>query len=395
MNRRQGALADIRVVDLTQMLAGPFATQLLADQGAEVIKVEPPDGDMARTSGVAQSDDKLAYGAYFQSVNRNKSSIVLDLKTQPGRDALVRLVQTADVLVENFRPGVMDRLGLSFESLREANPALVYATLSGFGDPRNGRSPYSDWPAFDVVAQAMGGMMGITGPDADTPMKVGPGIGDLVPGMHLAFGILAAVHHARRTGHGQMVDVSMVDSVLALCERIVQQHSYTGAVPAPEGNHHPFLCPFGLFRAHDGWVALGCPNDGFWRALTKIIGRPAMADDPRYGTNPLRIQHRGDVIHLIEEFTRRHTKKELMTILGGHVPFGPVYNVQDIFADPHFRAREMLVSLEHPGRAEPVEVAGVPVKLTDTPGGVYRRAPLLGEHTGEVLAGLGLDHPGR
>ena len=250
-----GALGDVRIIDLTQMLAGPYGSMVLADHGASVIKVEPPGGDMCRHTGPYRSDDTTrALGAYFQSIDRNKKSVCLDLKTADGRDALKALVRDADAIMESFRAGVMDRLGLGYEVLRAINPRLVYGALRGFGDQRTGASPYVEWPAYDVVAQAMGGMMAVTGPDANTPTKVGPGIGDIVPGMMLAFGVLAAIHHARRTGAGQFVDVSMVDAMLAICERSVWQHSVQGQIAGPEGNHHPFLCPFGMFPASDGHV---------------------------------------------------------------------------------------------------------------------------------------------
>lgn len=386
---RQGALSDLRVLDLTQMLAGPFGTQLLADHGAEVIKIEAPGGDMSRAAGPYREDDaERCYGGYFQSVNRNKKSIVLDLKAPEAREILLRLVREADVIVENFRAGVMERFGLSYETLREVNPRLVYACVRGFGDPRSGQSPYSDWPAFDVVAQAMGGVMGITGPDSDSPLKIGPGIGDLIPGMFMSFGILAAVHHAQRTGEGQFVDVAMTDAILAICERILHQHSYAGVVARPEGNHHPLLCPFGLFKAVDGWVSIACPNESFWHILTAAMGRPEMATDPRYINNNARVGNRAEVVAAIEEFTGRHTKQALKEILGGRIAFGPIMNAKDIAEEPHFRVREMIVPVEHPGSRTPVEIAGVPVKLSATPGKVYQRAPLLGEHTQEVLSAL-------
>src|SRR5437764_3932873 len=229
-------LHGLRVVDLTRMLAGPYCTMLLADLGADVVKVEPPGGDGTRSTGPFAEDDELrAYGGYFQSVNRNKRSIAVDLKQEAGREVVARLAAAADVLVENFRPGVMERLGLGYESLAEANPRLVYAAVRGFGDPRTGDSPYRDWPAFDVTAQAFGGFMGITGPMPGQPQKAGPGIGDIFPATLAAPGVLAAVHHRRETGRGQFVDVAMYDGVLALCERIVYQHSYAGAVPSQQG----------------------------------------------------------------------------------------------------------------------------------------------------------------
>jgi crotonobetainyl-CoA:carnitine CoA-transferase CaiB-like acyl-CoA transferase len=385
-----GALAGLRVVDLTQMLAGPFCTQILADHGADVIKVEAMTGDGTRVTGPFCADDTLKdFGGYFQSVNRNKRSIALDLKTGTGREILRRLIDDADVVVENFRAGVMERLGFSYETLRETNPRLVYGTVRGFGDPRSGESPYAQWPAYDVVSQAMGGMMGITGPDRDTPTKIGPGVGDTVPALMLCIGILAAVSRARETGQGQFVDVAMTDAVLAMCERIVYQTSYTGAVPAPEGNRHPLLCPFGLFRARDGHVSIACATDAFWEKLAEAIGQPGMAQDPAFATNAARVQHQQQVIDAIEAFTAVRTKEEIAAALGGKVPFGPVYTSAEIFADRHYAVREMLVDVEQPGSATPVKIAGVPIKLSDTPGAVRRRAPLLGEHTDEILGGMG------
>jgi crotonobetainyl-CoA:carnitine CoA-transferase CaiB-like acyl-CoA transferase len=385
----RGALKGVRVIDLSQVLAGPFCTQLLADQGADVVKVEPLRGDETRHLGPYRADDELrSYGGYYQSVNRNKRSIAIDLKAPEGKEMIFRLVETADVLVENYRQGVMERLGLSYEALSERNPKLVYAAIRGFGDPRTGSSPYVGWPAFDVVAQAMGGMMGITGQDG-VPLKIGPGVGDLIPATMAAFGIVSALLEARSSGKGQFVDVGMVDSVLAICERIVHQHSFIGAVPKPEGNRHPLLCPFGLVQASDGWIAIGAPHDELWRRLAKIIGHPELGSDPRFATNAARLEIKSEVYELIESFTSVRSKDELKMLLGGQVPFSPVMDVTEIFADEHFRAREMLVDVEQPGSATPVTIAGVPIKMSRTPGGVHRRAPLLGEHTDELLGAIG------
>ena len=386
----RGALSDIRILDLTQMLAGPYATMILADHGAEVVKVEPPEGDMTRTVGPYREDDRIrSLGGYFQSVNRNKLSISLDLKKPEGRATLLKLVETADAVVENFRAGVMERLGVGYEVLREANPRIVYGALRGFGDKRTGISPYVDWPAFDVVAQAMGGIMAITGPDAETPMKVGPGVGDIFPGAILAFGVLAAIHNARRTGQGQFVDVAMVDSVLALCERTVYQHSLLGDIPKPEGNAHPFLVPFGMFPAADGHITLGAHHETFFQALCKALGADEILADPRYASTDTRILHRTALIEALSRYTARFTKAELAQRLGGLMPFGPVMNVADIVQDPHFAVRNMIVSVEQPGSA-PVQLAGVPIKMTETPGGVHRRAPFLGEDTLRQLRAAGL-----
>ncbi|MFJ1259665.1 CaiB/BaiF CoA transferase family protein [Cupriavidus sp. CuC1] len=386
-----GALSDVKVIDLTQMLAGPFCTQVLADQGARIVKVEPINGEGMRRTGPFLADDKLrSFGGYFQSVNRNKASIALDLKNPEGREVLKELVATADVVVENFRGGVMERLGLSYEELAKINPALVYATVRGFGDRRSGESPYYEWPAYDVVAQAMGGIMGITGPSPEQPTKIGPGVGDTVPALMLAIGILSAVHHARRTGEGQFVDVSMVDCILALTERIVYQHSYEGHSPVPEGNKHPLLCPFGLFRTKDGWVSIACATDELWRELAHAFGRADLAESAECATNAARVRNAGLVIQSLEEFTRQKTKDELKVILGGRVPFGPVYTADDVFHDEHFRSRDMLVEIDHPGSQQRVTITGVPIKLSKTPGGIGRRAPTVGEDTDAILREIGM-----
>jgi crotonobetainyl-CoA:carnitine CoA-transferase CaiB-like acyl-CoA transferase len=376
-----GALSDLTIVDLTQMLAGPYASMMLADHGACVIKVEPPAGDSTRAAG--------HLGGYFQSINRNKKSVCLDLKTSEGGVAFKALVKGADAVIENFRSGVMERLGLGYETLREINPRLVYGALRGFGDARTGASPYLDWPAFDVVAQAMGGVMAITGPDPATPTKVGPGLGDIAPGMMLAFGVLAAVHHARRTGVGQFVDVAMVDGVLAVCERTVWQHSIQGLVPGPEGNHHPFLCPFGMFPAADGFVTIAAHQDDFFGVLCAAIGAEDLPADPRFESRAARSENRGALIAALGEHTSRFSKTELKGRLGGAIPFGPVMNIAEIAADPHFSVREMIVEVEQ-GGAAPIRVAGVPIKMTATPGAVHRRGPLLGEDTRRELRRAGL-----
>ena len=387
----EGALAGLRVIDMTLMLAGPYTSMLLADQGAEVIKIEPLHGDYVRTVGPYRPDDKLrAFGGYFQSVNRNKLSVGLDLKKPEARDILIDLVRGSDVLVENYRAGVMDRLGLSYETLREVNPRLVYGAVRGFGDPRTGRSPYVNWPAYDVIAQAMGGIMGITGASATEPVKIGPGVGDIVPAMMCAVGVLAAVYRAKQTGQGQFVDVSMVDSVLALCERIVYQHSYENKVPQPEGHRHPFLTPFGIIACKDGHVTLACHTDAFWGRLCDLMGKPEMASDPRLATEESRRRHQDLVYDTILDFTFSRSKHELFAIFGGQVPFAPVYTAADIAQDPHFAARDMIVGLEHPGCEGEFAVAGVPIKMTETPGTVRRRAPMLSEHAAEVLAGIGI-----
>lgn len=386
-----GALAGLRVLDLTQALAGPFCTQILADHGADVVKVEPPEsGDMARFSGPfhpADTDHKQS--GYFHSINRNKKSIVIDLKAPAGREIVLKLLPDFDVVVENFRAGVMEKLGLSYETMREKNPRLVYATVRGFGDPRSGSSPYVNWPAFDVVAQAMGGMMSITGADASHPVKVGPGVGDTIPALYLTIGILAAVLRARETGQGQFVDVSMVDAVLAVSERIVHQRSFGKVIAEPEGNHHPFIAPFGIFPASDGHVAIACPNDRFFRDMCVALDSEDLLSDDSLGNLAERRMARQHVIDTISERTIRFKKAELAKRLGGLVPFGPVYNMDEIANDEHFVARNMLAEIECPDISEKLQIAGIPVKFSQTPGRVVRRGPNHGEHTNEVLQAAG------
>lgn len=389
----KGALDGLVVIDLTVMLAGPFATMLMADHGARVIKIEPPGGENTRVfgpfppGGLTMADG--GYGAYFASTNRNKESVILDLKSEAGKDAFRRLVDQADVVIENFRAGVMERLGLSYESLIARNPKLVYAAIRGFGDPRTGKSPLVDWPAYDVVSQAMGGIMAITGQKGGAPTKIGPGVGDIVPAMQSVIGILAAVWRAQRTGQGQMVDVGMVDAVLSVCERMVYQYSYVGDVAGPEGSGHPLLCPYGIFEARDGWVAIGIPHDHFFVLFTKLIGQPELAEDPRYKRNADRIARRDEVEALVTAWTKPRTKAEIADVLGGEVPFGPIQTADEIFESAHTAARQMLAEVEHPGATQPVKLAGTAIKLDKTPGGVRHRAPLAGEHTRSVLEAFG------
>jgi len=375
-----GPLDGVRVVDLTAMLAGPYATMFLTDLGADVVKVEPPSGDLSRRAGpFRDDDDRDGLAGYFQSVNRGKRSVVLNLKSAVGQRQFQELARHADIVVENYSAGVMERLGLSYEVLKADNPRLIYAALRGFGDPRTGVSPYGTWPAFDVVAQAMGGFLGITGTSDGAPVKSGPGIGDLFPGVLLALGILAALHHRSRTGVGQFVDVAMYDAVLSLCERIVYQHSYTGAIPAPQGNSHPLFCPFDILPTADGYIALAA-NDAQWAIVCHAMGRPDMATDARFATNQQRKIHSAELLGTLSAWLSQMTTTEVVTRLGGKVPIGPVNSVADIYADPHVAARQMLVQVEQPGSQRPVTIAGQPIKFSDTCACVATRAPILGEH---------------
>ncbi len=384
MAEGKGILSGLRVLDLSRMLSGPYCTMMLADQGAEVIKIESEEGDTSRANGPFRDDDPdHEWAGYFVSLNRSKKSVMLDLKSAAGKADLLALVATADVLVENYRPGVMERLGLSYEVLAATNPRLVHAAIRGFGDPRSGASPYADWPSYDVVAQAMGGLIGLTGPDAGHPTKVGPGIGDVFAGALMAFGILAALRQAEATGRGQFLDIAMYDAMISLCERAIYQHDFDGSVPGPEGNAHPLLAPFGVFPAKDGHVAIGIVDDTFWRRLALAMGREDLGLDPRFATRSARRLNAGMLNSMVATWSAALTKAELASCLGGLVPFGPVNSVKDIFADPHVAARGMIADVPHADPLRrPWKVAASPLRFSASPS----PAPATPARLGALLA---------
>jgi len=387
---RSGPLDDVRVVDFTRALSGPYCTMILSDMGADVVKVEtPPQGDTVRLLGPhTEADDEHALGGYFASVNRNKRSILVDLSDPDDLARVRRLVDAADVVVENFRPGVMDALGFGYEELCTTNPKLVYVAIRGFGDPRTGETPYTNWPAFDIVAQAMGGIVSYTGTLEGEHVAAGPSLGDIYPATMAAVAALGALHHAQVTGEGQFVDVAMMDSIIALCESMVWRWTYTGEVQGPRGSQHPSLCPFEIYRTGDGSVAIAAPADRHWEALCDILGRPDLKKDDRTRSPRRRVIHREMVRELIEGWTTARTTAEVVEVLAGHCPVGPVNGAAELAEDPHVRAREMLVAIDHPGSARPVLTPNTPMRFATTPGGVYRRAPRLGEHTDEVFQEL-------
>ncbi|MFN8624516.1 MAG: CoA transferase [Candidatus Binatia bacterium] len=384
---RPGPLGGIRILDLTQALSGPFCTMMLADLGADVVKIEPPGGERTRGAPPFTAEDtERAYGGYFASINRGKRSIVLDLKDDADRAVFLGLVRAADVVVENSRAGVMDRLGVGYETLAAINPRLVYAAIRGFGDPRTGASPYADWPAYDIVAQAMGGLVATTGLADGTVVKCGPSVGDIYAGTVAAVGILAAVVHARRTGEGQFVDVAMYDAVLSLCEHAVQQYSYTGEVPRPIGNGHPDIPAFDIYPTTDGHCGIGATDDASFRRLVELLGRSELADDPRFARFGDRLAHRALLNVTLASMTRDRTTAELVELLGGRVPVGPVNDMAAIFRDAHVAARQMLVEVEQPDGSRPVQLAGQPIKMTRSATGPRSRPPRADEHRAEILA---------
>ncbi len=385
-----GPLVGLRIIDVTHAAAGPYGTMMLADLGAEVIKVEPPAGELVRFAGPYTLDDEdRAYGGRFANRNRNKRSIALDLEDPDDREVFLRLVETADGLLENMRAGVLDRLGVGWEVCHERNPRLVYAAVRGFGDPRTGESPRSDWPAYDAIAQAVGGFVSSTGPDEAHPMRCGPTVGDYIPGLMAAFGLLAAVMHARETGEGQFVDVAMADGLMSMCETSQMMWTYMGSRMKPTGNTVEGVIPFGVYPTRDGHCAIAAPTDQHWRELCAAMGRDDLATDERTATARARRQHRDLVDGSITAWTGVTDTAAVVDALGGKVSVGPVMRPQDWVDDPHVAAREMLVEVDHPHHRPTVQI-NCPIKFTATPSGIYRRPPLLDEDGPSLRAELGL-----
>ena len=380
----RGPLAGIVVVDLTRVLAGPFATMVLHDLGARVIKVERAGaGDDARGFGPFVD----GRSAYFTSLNCGKESIALDLDVAADRAVLERLLERADVLVENCRPGTMDRLGFGWDALHVRHPGLIYAAVSGFG--RTG--PYSARPAYDMVVQGMGGVMSVTGEDGGAPTRVGVSVGDLTAGLFLATGINAALFHRAATGEGMLVDVGMLDSQVAILENAIARYTAMGEVPGPIGSRHPSITPFAALRTADGEVIVAVGNDKLFVALCEVVGRPELAADPRFVDNHARCAHVHELHELLEQaLVTRPTAAWLDALEAAGIPSGPVNDVAAVVDDPHVRARHMIVGIDDP-RVAPLRVAGNPVKLSGYPDLEVRpAAPDLDEHRSALLAELGL-----
>lgn len=372
----------MRVLDLSRVLAGPFCGMLLADMGAEVVKLEIPGrGDDSRQFPPFVGEESM----YYVNLNRGKKSITVNLKTSEGRRIFFELVKRCDVLLENFRPGTMERLGLGYERLREANPRLVYAAISGFGQ----YGPYRERPGYDIIGQAMGGLLSITGWPDGPPTRSGTAIGDILSSLFCCVGILAALNVRERTGEGQMVDVSLVDSVFAALENIPQRFYVDGQVPGRIGNRYEFVYPYDTFRVMDGWVVIGIANDAIWDRFIEATGLTDLGADPRFASNMLRVENHGALKPLIEEWTTRHEKDAVIELLNRHrVPSCPIYDVKDASEDDHIvGARGMVVEMEQPGVGA-VRVQGNPIKMSETSPVPRGPAPALGEDTFEVLRDL-------
>ena len=382
-----GPLADLTVLDLTWVLAGPYASMILADLGADVIKVErPPHGDVARTTGPFVNDESI----YFQSINRGKRSISIDLRQERGKALFLNLVERADVVMENFRPGAMDRLGLGYETLAARNPRLIYAATSGFG--RTG--PLRHRPALDVVVQGMGGVMSITGYPDGPPARPGLSLGDIAAGLYSVIGILTALRERETSGHGQLLDISMLDCQIAILENAVARYFATGQEPQRIGTRHPSTTPFQAFPTKDGWLvlALSWGVDNQWELFCAALDRVDLIHDERFNTSYKRTQNHADLEPLLFEAMRTKTTAEWIAILEPYgMAVGPLNTIGQAVHQEQIQHREMIVEVEHP-RAGRLKIANSPLKLSRTPGRVRGAAPLFAQDTRGVLRDLlGLD----
>jgi formyl-CoA transferase len=377
------ALAGLRVLDVTQVMAGPFCAMLLADLGADVIKIEPPAGDSTRQMPGAVGGDSPS----FNAVNRGKRSVVLNLKANEGRDVLMRLARATDILIENYRPGVMTALGVGYEQLAPLNARLIYASISGYGHS----GPARDKGGFDLIAQGVAGIMSVTGEPGGPPVKAGVPLTDLGAALFALVGILAAVESRHRTGAGQHVDASLVDAGVALSVWEATEYFSGAGVPAPMGSAHRMNAPYQAIRCADGYITIGAANERLFRRLCDVLGHPEWKDAPEFADNTSRVRNQAALAHRIESITAGQPCSHWLAAFDAHdIPCGPINDYAQVFADPHVNARGMVVEVEHPTLGH-LRTLGSPIKMSATPPDVSRRAPLLGEHTNEVLAEAGFN----
>ena len=371
-------LAGLRVLDLSRVLAGPYCTMMLADYGADIVKIEPPGvGDDSRAFGPFVGKES----AYFMSLNRNKRSITLNFKQEEEIDVFREMVKHADVVVENYRPGTMEKFGIGYDELKKINPKIIYAACSGFGHS----GPYQFKPAYDIIVQAMGGIMSVTGSEGGEPTRVGASVGDIIAGMFTAYGVMMALYHRERTGEGQKVDVGMLDCQVAVLENAIARYVTSGSVPTPLGNRHPSITPFSAFTAKDGHIIVGAGNDRLWVKLCNILGHAELIVDPRFDSNSHRTANVKELMAILNSVFIEKTIAEWLELLeSAELPCAPINTVDKIVNDPQIKAREMIVEVEHP-IAGHLKMPGVPVKMSLTPGSVDKPAPMLGQHTAELL----------
>lgn len=377
------ALDGIRIVDFTKALAGPYCTMHLADMGAEVIKIEMPGtGDDSRGWGPPFIDGEAAY---FLSINRNKKSITLNLKDERAKEIALKLIEKSDIVVESNRPGVMKKLGLDYERVKEINTGVIYCSISGFGQT----GPYKERPGFDQVIQGYGGIMGLTGEAGGPPIKVGIAVTDIATGMFAAMGILMALYYREKTGKGQYIDASMLDGQISWLTYQGGRYLASGEIPQRIGSAHPLIVPYQDFEASDGFINIAAGNDNLWRKFCEVTGLQDIVDNPKFATNPKRVENREEVVGIISKVIATKTIEEWLDILNNAgIPCGPIYTVDRVFADQHVLAREMLVEVDHP-KCGKIKVTGSPVKFSETPAEVVTAPPSLGQHNEEILLGLG------
>ena len=377
------ALKGIKVLDLSRVLAGPFCSMVLGDLGAEVIKVEQREtGDETRGWGppFAQGES-----AYYLCANRNKESITLDLKTSEGKEIFLRLVSDADVLIQNFKTGTLEKMGLGYKELMKYNPGLILASITGFGLT----GPSKDLPGYDYIIQAMSGLMSITGEKEGEPMKVGVAISDVITGLYTIIGILSAIHHRSRTGEGQEIDIALMDCQVSALVNVTSNYLFSGIVPGRMGNQHPNIVPYQVFHARDGELVLAVGNDQQFKRFTAILGEEWLADDERFRLNKDRLLHKEELLPILEGLLATRTKKEWKELLDeAGIPNGPINTVAEMFEDPQVKARDMLLEIDHP-KVKSLKVAGSPLKLSKSPVTVRKHPPLHGEHTESILARIG------
>jgi CoA:oxalate CoA-transferase len=376
-------LSGIKVVDMSRIISGPFSGMILADFGAEVIKVEAPSGDASRVGMLFGTKGE---NPYFVGLNRNKRSVVLNLKTDEGKEVLLDMVKDADALIENFRPGVMERLGLGYEELAKVNPGLIYASISGYGLT----GPYVKRPAFDFTAQALTGFMSLNGDESMPPLRSGPPISDNFAGLYIAFGILAALRERDRTGKGQAITVSLIGALMSAFSFATAPFFHTGQLPPRTGNDHMAVSPYGVFQASDGPLAIAPSNVDNWEKMVHAFGRPDLLEDPRFATNSLRRENRKEINAIVEEILKAKTRAEWIELLNqAGVPAAPINNLKEAFEDPQILHEDLLLESPQPGGA--VKMVGFPLKMTQTPAELKSASPQLGQHTREVLAEMGYE----
>jgi crotonobetainyl-CoA:carnitine CoA-transferase CaiB-like acyl-CoA transferase len=375
-------LQGIRVLDLSRVLAGPYCTMVLGDLGADVIKVEPPEGDETRAWGPPFVEGE---SAYYLCVNRNKRGIVINLKTDDGKKILRDLALQSDVLVENFRPGTLEKFGLDFETLHELNPKLIYCSITGFGQTGSMR----DKPGYDFMIQALGGLMSITGEPEGEPMKTGVAVVDLFAGQNAVIAILAALQARTLTRQGQHLDIALFDSQLGWLANVASNYLISGKLPKRHGNAHPNIVPYQSFQASDGWFAIAVGNDRQFARMCDMLGKPELATDEKFATNSARVQNRVEIINfLVSIFKDASVSEWLKKLDEAEIPCGSINNFEQVFSMPNVREREMLVKMNHPTIGE-LPLVGSPLKMSDTPVEYRLPPPLMGEHTEEVLRELG------